>query len=78
MKTTAKKEAFPSPLRLVIYLAVIAAFCVLNCLSLEAKIITGDPVTKGEYEIITTDLPVVQYPLNNQNAWKRLNTAAKY
>ena len=35
MKTTASREDFPSPLRLVIYLALIAAIGALNCLTLD-------------------------------------------
>ena len=38
MKTTGGKEAFPSPLRLMFYLALIAAFCALNCLTVDAEI----------------------------------------
>ncbi len=63
MKTTTRKEALPSPLRLIIYLALIAAICFLNCLSLEAKSRPGDTVAKGNFEIINVNLPVAQYSL---------------
>ena len=63
MKTTTRKEALPSPLRLIIYMALIAAICLLNCLSLEAKSRPGDTVAKGNFEIINVNLPVAQYSL---------------
>jgi len=63
MKTTTRKEALPSPLRLIIYMALIAAICFLNCLTLEAKSRTGDTVGKGNYEIINVNLSVAQYSL---------------
>ena len=63
MKTTTRKEALPSPLRLIIYMALIAAICFLNCLSLEAKSRPGDTVAKGNFEIININLPVAQYSL---------------
>jgi hypothetical protein len=63
MKTTTRKEALPSPLRLIIYMVLIAAICFLNCLSLEAKSRSGDTVAKGNFEIINVNLPVAQYSL---------------
>jgi hypothetical protein len=50
MKTTSGKEAFPSPLRLIFYLALIAAFCALNCLTVDAKI---KPPPRGNAEQAT-------------------------
>ena len=44
-------------------MALIAAICILNCLSLEAKSRPGDTVAKGNYEIINVNLSVVQYSL---------------
>jgi len=44
-------------------MALIAAICFLNCLSLEAKSRSGDTVAKGNFEITNINLPVAQYSL---------------
>jgi hypothetical protein len=51
MKTTVSKEALPSPLRLLIYLALIAVFCALNYLAIDAKIDSSALVGKAENEV---------------------------
>jgi hypothetical protein len=61
MKTTGSREAFPSPLRLVIYLALIAAFCALNCLTVDAKSKSPPPTGKVRNEILFETLPGVLY-----------------
>jgi hypothetical protein len=52
MKTKVSKEALPSPLRLVIYLALIAALCALNYLAMDSKIDPSALVGKAENEIL--------------------------
>lgn len=61
MKTKKPKEAFPSPMRLFIYLALVAALCTLSCLTAEAKDRPGEQGSKEK--INNVKLTVVQYSL---------------
>jgi len=61
MKTTRRKEVLPSPLRLIIYMALIAAICFLNCLILEAKSRSRDTVARGNFEIMNVNLPLTNF-----------------
>jgi hypothetical protein len=56
MKTIRSKNALPSPLRLVIYLALIAAFCLLNCLIMNVRI-KGQALVEQEGR----ELPYMSY-----------------
>jgi hypothetical protein len=58
-----KNYEFPSLPRFVIYIALIAGFCFLNCLTLEARVRTENPVTKGNYGIMNAKLSVAEFSL---------------
>jgi hypothetical protein len=69
MKTTKLKEDFPSPMRLLIYLVLVAALCTLNCLTAKANVNPPPHVDNSGYIIRNINLPDVQYTQHHQKIW---------
>ena len=61
MKTTNSREAFPSPLRLVVYLVLIAAMCTLNCLTANASIKPPIETDKSGFVGVAAEVHKAQY-----------------
>ncbi|KPL17291.1 MAG: hypothetical protein AMS23_07370 [Bacteroides sp. SM1_62] len=63
MKTTKSRsiDAFPSPLRLVIYLVLIAAICALNCLTEHTGKTAALSTGNVDCEILAETLQGIQY-----------------